>query len=115
MIGKRTDIGIDNQFIKEVGDSLEVGDSALFLLVVDVTPDKVMPELEKFGGTVYSTSLSMEAEENFKKALEHDHVNAGAGSMVDLEGELEKLTQLKEQGVITEEEFEAKKNQITES
>ena len=115
VIGKHTDIGIDNKFIKEVGDSLEVGDSALFLLVIDVTPDKVMPELEKFGGTVYSTSLSNEAEENLKTALEHEHVNEGAANMVDLEGELEKLAQLKEQGVITEEEFEAKKEQMSTS
>ena len=115
IIGKRTDIGIDNQFIKEVGESLDPGDSALFLLVRDVTPDKVMPELVKFGGTVYQTSLSMEAEENFRKALEHEHVNDAAGEMVDLEGELEKLSQLKEQGVLTEEEFEAKKKQMLES
>ena len=115
VIGKHTDIGIDNQFIKEVGNSLEPGDSALFLLVIKVTADKVLPELEKFGGTLYQTSLSVEAEENLKKALEHEHVNEGAGSMVDLEGELEKLAQLKEQGILTEEEFEAKKKQMLES
>ena len=115
LIGKKTDIGIDNQFMKEVGDSLEPGDSALFLLVIKVTPDKVLPELEKFGGTVYQTSLSVEAEENLKKALEHEHVNDAAGEMLDLEGELEKLAQLKEQGVLTEEEFEAKKKQMLES
>jgi uncharacterized membrane protein len=33
ILGKTTDIGIDNKFIKEVGDSLEVGGSALFMLV----------------------------------------------------------------------------------
>ncbi len=68
----------------------------LFLLVIKLTPDKVLQELEKFGGTVFQTSLSVEAEENFKKALEHEHVNAAAGEMLDLEGELEKLAQLKE-------------------
>jgi uncharacterized membrane protein len=87
VIGKHTDIGIDNEFIKEVGDSLEVGDSALFLLVIKVTADKVLPELEKFGGTVYQTSLSKEAEANLQTALEHDHVNDAAGEMLDLDGE----------------------------
>ena len=112
LIGKRTDIGIDNQFIKDVGDSLEPGDSALFLLVVDVTPDKVMPELVKFGGTVYQTSLSKEAEANFQKALENEHVNEAVGDMLDLEDELERLVKLKDEGIITEEEFEAKKKKM---
>ena len=112
LIGKKTDVGIDNKFMKEVGESLETGDSALFLLVISITPDKVVPELEKFGGTVYQTSLSKDAEANLQKALEHEHVNDAAGTMLDLDDELEKLSQLKEQGVITEEEFEAKKKQM---
>jgi uncharacterized membrane protein len=112
LIGRRTDIGIDNQFIKEVGDSLEPGDSALFLLVTDVTPDKVMPELAQYGGTVYQTSLSKDAEANLQKALEHKDVNEAAGEMLDIEDELERLARLKEQGIITEEEFEAKKKKM---
>jgi uncharacterized membrane protein len=112
LIGKRTDVGIDNQFMKEVGESLDMGDSALFLLVIDVTPDKVLPELEKFGGTVYQTSLSKDAEANLQKALEHEHVNEAAGEMLELEDELDRLDQLKEQGIITEEEFEAKKKKM---
>lgn len=115
LIGSKTDIGIDNDFMKEVGSSLQPGDTALFLLVIKITPDKVLPELEKFGGTVYQTSLSTEAEEQLQKALEHEHVTDAVGDMVDLEGELEKLAQLKEQGVITEEEFEAKKKQLAEA
>jgi uncharacterized membrane protein len=114
LMGKMTDVGIDNNFIKEVGDSLETGDSALFLLVISVTPDKVLPELEKFGGTVYQTSLSKDAEEKLQKALEHEHVNDAAGEMLELDGELERLNQLKEQGILSEEEFEAKKKQLSE-
>ncbi|MGB3717500.1 MAG: DUF1269 domain-containing protein [Candidatus Promineifilaceae bacterium] len=112
LIGKRTDIGIDNQFMKEVGESLETGDSALFLLVIKMTRDKVLPEMEQFGGTVYQTSLSKEAEANLQRALEHEHVNEAAGQMLELDDELERLGQLKEQGIITEEEFEAKKKQM---
>jgi uncharacterized membrane protein len=40
LMGKATDIGIDNNFIKEVGESLATGDSALFLLVRKITPSK---------------------------------------------------------------------------
>lgn len=84
IFGKATDIGIDNKFIKEVGDSLDPGGSALFILVVKATPDKVLPELQKFGGEVYQTSLSNEDEEKLKKALEHKDVKAAADEMVDL-------------------------------
>jgi uncharacterized membrane protein len=38
----------------------------------------VLPEMAKFGGTVFQTSLSTEDEETLKKALEHDDVKAAA-------------------------------------
>ncbi len=71
--GKFTDIGIDDNFIKEVGASIEPGGSALFLLVQSVTADKVMPELEKFDATVLRTSLSDEQEQKLRDAFSaHD-------------------------------------------
>jgi uncharacterized membrane protein len=85
IMGKATDLGIDNKFIKEVGDSLDPGGSALFMLVIKATTDKVLPELQKYGGTVYQTSLSNEDEEKLKKALEHDQVSASADEMLELE------------------------------
>jgi uncharacterized membrane protein len=85
IFGKRTDLGIDNQFIKDVGDSLEIGGSAVFMLVIEATQDKVLPEMEKYGGHVYQTSLSDEDEEKLRKALEHDEVKDAAGESLDLE------------------------------
>lgn len=78
LFSKGTDLGIDNKFIKDVGDSLDPNQSALFILVVEATEDKVLPEMAKFGGKVYQTSLSNEDEETLKKALEHEDVNAAA-------------------------------------
>jgi uncharacterized membrane protein len=75
LFSKGTDLGIDNKFIKDVGDSLDPGQSALFILVKEATQDKVLPEMAKFGGTVYQTSLSYEDEDTLKKALEHEDVN----------------------------------------
>jgi uncharacterized membrane protein len=67
--GGLTDIGVDDKFIKEVGEQIEPGDSALFLLVREATPDKVMDELKKFDAQVYQTSLSKEDEARLKAAF----------------------------------------------
>jgi uncharacterized membrane protein len=71
--GKLTDIGIDDKFIKEVGETIEPGHSALFLLVVKATRDKVLPELAKYNATVLQTSLSEEDEAKLREAFSaHD-------------------------------------------
>jgi uncharacterized membrane protein len=67
--GKFTDVGIDDKFIKEVGETIEPGHSALFLLVRDVTPDKVIEEVKKFNPTVLRTSLSQEEEAKLRDAF----------------------------------------------
>ena len=85
LLGKAGDVGIDNVFIKAVGDSLDLGQSALFMLIVEATQDKVMDAMSEFGGEVYQTSLSKEDEEKLKKALEHENVSAAADEMVELE------------------------------
>jgi uncharacterized membrane protein len=71
--GKLTDIGIDDKFIKEVADTIEPGHSALFLLVVKVTRDKVLPELAQYNPTLLQTSLSEEDEAKLRETFSaHD-------------------------------------------
>ena len=65
--GKLTDVGIDDKFIKEVGDTIEPGHSALFLLVTSWTEDKVLDDLDRFDATVLQTSLSEEDEAKLKE------------------------------------------------
>lgn len=48
--GALTDIGIDNNFIRELGSTIKPGTSAIFVLVRKSTPDKVMEDLSKFEG-----------------------------------------------------------------
>jgi uncharacterized membrane protein len=67
--GRLSDYGIDDDFIKSLGSQIQPGTSALFVLVRKVTPDKVLPEIQKFGGTVLRTSLSNEQDEQLRKAL----------------------------------------------
>jgi uncharacterized membrane protein len=67
--GALTDIGIDDNFIREVGNTIEPGTSALFILVRKSTPDKVLEDLQKFEGKVLRTSLSKEDEAKLQAAL----------------------------------------------
>ena len=74
LFGRNLDIGVDNTFIKEVGDDLNPGDSAIFMLVRKITVDKVAEALKGHNGTLYHTSLSHDAEEAFEKALQHEPI-----------------------------------------
>ncbi|KPK11023.1 MAG: hypothetical protein AMJ56_06860 [Anaerolineae bacterium SG8_19] len=56
-------------FIKEVGETIEPGHSALFLLVVKATRDKVLPELAKYNATILQTSLSEEDDAKLREAF----------------------------------------------
>ena len=67
--GKRTDHGIDDGFIKDVGESVEPGGSAVFMMVEDWTEDKVLDELAPFDAKVLQTSLSKEDEAKLKAAF----------------------------------------------
>lgn len=67
--GALTDLGIDDQMMKDVAAKLSPNTSALFVLVRAVTADKVVPEIQKFGGTVLQSSLSHEDEARLQAAL----------------------------------------------
>ena len=67
--GSFADFGINDNFIKSLGQSLANGSSALFVLVKRSTPDKVLAEIEPFKPRVIKTSLSNEQEEKLKAAL----------------------------------------------
>ena len=68
--GKLRDIGIGDNFMKELGETLRNDTSALFVLVRKVTPDKVLEGLKGFKGKVIQTSLSKDREEELREVLE---------------------------------------------
>ena len=74
--GKFNDIGVDDNFIKQVGETIEPGHAALFLLVVKVTADKVLPELASFNAKVLQTSLSNEDEARLRETFGAEDVEA---------------------------------------
>ncbi|WP_103666320.1 DUF1269 domain-containing protein [Pseudanabaena sp. BC1403] len=67
--GALTDIGIDDNFIREVGSTIEPSTSAIFVLVRRATPDKVLEDLSRFEGKVLKTSLSNEDEAKLQAIL----------------------------------------------
>ena len=67
--GALTDVGINDQFMKELAETMKPGSSTLFVLVRKATPDKVLEELQGTGGKVLRTSLSHEDEAKLQAAL----------------------------------------------
>jgi uncharacterized membrane protein len=68
-MGAMGDAGVDDQFLKDLGTKLQPGGAALVALVHDVNMDKLLSEI-KIPGEVIQTSLSSEAEEPLRSALE---------------------------------------------
>ena len=64
-----TDYGIPDDFIRELGRTIEPNTSALFLLFRQLSADKVLPELSQFSGRVLKTSLSDRDEQRLREAL----------------------------------------------
>jgi uncharacterized membrane protein len=71
MSGKLRDIGISDNFMKELAETLRNDTSALFVLVRKVTPDKVLEKLKGFKGKVLKTSLAKDKEEELRQVLEN--------------------------------------------
>jgi uncharacterized membrane protein len=63
-------IGIKNDFINELAETLTPDSSAIFILVRKGSPDKVAEEFGKFHGKLLRTSLSPESEAELRDILE---------------------------------------------
>ena len=70
--GSTLDTGINDKFMKDLGDKLEPGHAALVLLVRSATTDRVLEELHgQYHGELLQTSLSSDEEAQLKMAAEH--------------------------------------------
>lgn len=68
--GALSDLGIDDAFMRELGTTLAPRTSALFLLVHDADPNKVVEAMQPYGGRVLRTSLKTSDEAKLRFALE---------------------------------------------
>jgi uncharacterized membrane protein len=66
--GALNDVGINDNFMKELAATMAPDSSTLFVLVRKSTPDKVLEELKGTGGRVLKTSLSNEDEAKLQAA-----------------------------------------------
>lgn len=71
-MGRMTDIGVDDKVMREVGQAMKPGSSALFVLVRRATMDKVLEGLKPFAGKgkIFQTSLNKDDESALREALE---------------------------------------------
>ena len=69
LIGSLRDVGITDDFIRDVREKVTPGTSALFLLSSDAVYDKIAPELPGIKAELVSTNLSEEQEAKLREAF----------------------------------------------
>jgi uncharacterized membrane protein len=69
LAGKASDVGVDDSFVKELGDQLAQGGAALIYLGSSDVPEKLLERVKPFGGHLIQTSLGTEDEEKLRAAL----------------------------------------------
>ena len=67
--GKLTDLGINDDFMRQAARTLQSGNAALFLLIRKMTTDKVLAALRGAGGTVLRSSFDETKEDALQAAF----------------------------------------------
>jgi uncharacterized membrane protein len=67
--GKATDVGVNDNFMKELGAKMPPGGAALIALGRSDAPNRVIDRVKGYGGEVIQTSLDEEGEERLRAAL----------------------------------------------
>jgi uncharacterized membrane protein len=69
LAGKVSDVGVNDDFMKQLGAKLPPGAAALIMLGRAEAPDRVLERVKPYGGEVIQTSLDTEQEERLRSAL----------------------------------------------
>ena len=67
--GKMADVGINDDFMRTLGEKLTPGSAALIVLSQSNAPEKVLERVAKYGGDVIQSSLNSEQEDQLRSAL----------------------------------------------
>jgi uncharacterized membrane protein len=68
--GRLTDIGVDDNLIREIGQTLEPGKAAVFFLARNATVDRVIDAMKPYNPKVIQTNLSRDSERELIEALQ---------------------------------------------
>ena len=71
--GSLTDIGIRDDLIQEIGQTLQPGRAAVFFLARNATVDRVIEAIKPYNPTVIQTNLSKDSERELIQALQQNH------------------------------------------
>ena len=74
--GKLTDIGVDDDLIREIGQTLEPGKAAVFFLSRNATVDRVIEAIKPYNPKIIQTNLSVDSEKELIEALQGQQVGA---------------------------------------
>jgi len=69
ILGHFTKYGISKEFMKKIDETIQPGQSGLFVLAEDVKVDRVVPMLAQYHPRVLRTSLTLEQEAKLKEAF----------------------------------------------
>jgi len=80
LAGKFREIGLDDRMMGEIRAALKPGTSALFVIIRNVTVDKVLDGLKQFSGRgrVFQTSLSKDDERALREVFETPEMEKAA-------------------------------------
>jgi uncharacterized membrane protein len=71
LAGKAIDLGLNDEYLRSIGESLGSGTSAFVALVAFQRVDRAMEELDRFeGGTILRHTLSDEVYQQLSEAIE---------------------------------------------
>jgi uncharacterized membrane protein len=70
LAGKLADVGINDDTIKQIGNQLQQGKAAVFILARSATVDRVIEAIKPFNPTVIQTNLTKDREEELVEALQ---------------------------------------------
>ncbi len=78
LAGVVTEYGITDDFLKSLAKQMQPDSSSIFMLITQVTPDRVLEELSHFGGEILQTSLSRKVEGEWQAALSGNNMQMPA-------------------------------------
>ena len=67
--GALSDYGINDDFMKQLAESIQPGNAALFVEIKKMTEDKVLEAIKGTGGVVLKTSLDHTKEQALREAI----------------------------------------------